>query len=150
MNEVVKKSFELRQKIKECEALIEAKKAEIAQLEADLAPIDQQLLEYIKKENVQELQFEKLFLNHVAKTTIGYTSDADVIAYLKENGYNKYVKTKVTESLDKTNLKKELKTNEVLKGNLDNFIVEKLTEYVVVTNEENHAKMIEHIESAKK
>ena len=150
LNENISKSYQLRQQIKDLENQEADIKARKAILESELDLIDSDLLAEIKTLGKQEIEANGLFLNHFKKVTVGYTSDSDVLKFLKDNGFNSLFKTKVTEALDKTAIKKELKTNEALKEALSQYIVEKLTEYVVVTDAENHQRMLEHIEEGSK
>lgn len=145
LTESINQSYELRQEIKkleEQEAEIKSKK-ELLQSELDL--VDSGLLEEIKKLGKEEVEADGLFLNHFKRVNIGYSDESEVLKYLKENGFSKLFKTKVTESLDKNAIKKELKTNNSLQEALSKYIVEKLSEYVTVTDTENHKKMLEHI-----
>jgi hypothetical protein len=146
LNESVNKSYQLRQQIKDLENQEADIKAKKALLEQELELVDSGLLDEIKRLDKSEIEVDGLFLNHFKRVNVGYTSDADVLKYLKDNGFTSLFKTKVTESLDKNAIKKELKTNTALQEALSKFIVEKLTEYVTVTDAENHAKMLEHIE----
>ena len=64
---------------------------------------------------------------------------------MKEKYDGKYIKTKITESLDKTNLKKAIKTDAALAKALEDMTVTNVTEYVVVQDIINNEKMLEHI-----
>lgn len=150
LKEDVNKSYNLRQEIKSIDEKMEELKKQKEELETQLDLVDLGLLNEIKILGKQEEEFDGLFLNYFKKSTVGYTSDSDVLKYLKDNGFTSLFKTKVTESLDKNAIKRELKTNEALKEALSQYIVEKLTEYVVVTDAENHQRMLEHIEEGKK
>ena len=148
--EKVTKAFNLRQEIKKLEEQAAAIKEQIAAVNAELEPIDADLLKAIKETGQDEIQFDNIYLNYFKKTNVGYSNEASVMTYLKENNLQKFVKTKTTETLDKAGLKKELKTNTKLKAALDPFVSESLTEYITVTSAENHGRMLEHIEAGSK
>lgn len=132
------------------EADMENLKFKINTLDADIEKHNEELLAELKSDGAAEyISDTGLYANVFKKENIGYTSDADVLKYLKENNYNEYVKTKITESLDKRPLSKALKTDEKLAAALEAMTVKTTTEYVVVTNAENHQKMLEHIEEGK-
>lgn len=122
--------------------------SQIKELEETIDKQKELLLEDMSDCSIDELEDtdNKLFANVFAKTNVGYTSDSDVLNALKGNGFTQYIKTKVTESLDKNALKKALKENETLKTLVNEFIKESVTRYVVVTTADNHTKMFEHID----
>lgn len=107
------------------------------------------LLTQMKNDKLEEYHDEEhnLFATVFTKVNVGYSNDNDVLAKLKDTEFAKFIKTKTTESLDKTPLKKELKTNTKLEELLKPLIVTTTTTYVVVTTGENHTKMLEHIEA---
>ena len=75
---------------------------------------------------------------------IAYSDEPAIISWLKENGYDKFIKT--TEALDKNPLKKEMKANKFLKFGLEPYLCEKTSVSVIVTNEASYKKMLEHME----
>ena len=102
-------------------------------------------------QNLNEKKFDsdKLVVSVVSKSNVGYKNENEVIKYLKENYNGNYIKVKTTESLDKTALKKAIKSDSVLKESLDPMIEETKTTYAVVTDFDNYEKMLEHIEAGK-
>lgn len=98
------------------------------------------LLNYVKDDNPVEVGDIVVQLCHT--TTTGYSDEAKVIAYLKEQQLTQFIK--VTEAIKKQDLNKELKINQTLKESLSPYTAAKTTDYVVVTDKENHAKMMEH------
>lgn len=149
MENLIKNIYQAKIKKEELEKKINDLKAEMEQVDNYIEECSNDLLNQMKTSETKMLEVENLVAETFSKENIGYTSDKDVLDYLKANGYNQYVKTKVTESLDKTPLKKAIKTDEVLAKGLDDLTVRTLTEYVVVTTKENHEKMLEHIEGKK-
>ena len=136
-------------KLKEVKEKLEADSASIAEeLKTVNSQIDlllKDLLDSFKKSDVNKLEFDNLVAEKFTKESIAYTSDADVVNYLKEKYAGKHIKTKITENLDKNSLKKAIKTDTELAEALEAMLVKTSTEYVVVTTAENHAKMLEHI-----
>ena len=147
--EGMKSAYALRKKKEELEAQVEKLKAEIDAIEDQLQTQNSQILAILKELKKDEVLEEGLYANLFSKEAIGYTSDKDVIAWLKANGYSSFVKSKVTESLDKNPLKKAIKADPKLAEALAGMTVRSTTEWVVVTDEENHAKMLEHIREGK-
>lgn len=150
LQENIKSSYALKKEKEALEAQLEALKERIDELDARINAYNSDILNTLKEEDADEAFFEGLYANLFSKSNIGYTSEKDVIDYLKTSGYVEFVKVKTTESIDKTSLKKELKTNRALADALNSYIVKSVTEWVVVTDEENHTKMLEHIEENKK
>lgn len=141
INELQEEIESINDQIEELKQKVSFKQTTVEQLKKDLLSdmYASGTVEYFDEEN-------KLYANVFSKSNIAYTSDNDVINKLKELGYDQFIKTKTTESLDKTPLKKELKTNADLKKELDQYVIEATTTYVTVTSDENHRKMLEHIE----
>ena len=141
INELQEEIESINDQIEELKQKVSFKQTTVEQLKKDLLNdmYASGTVEYFDEEN-------KLYANVFSKSNIAYTSDNDVINKLRELGYDQFIKTKTTESLDKTPLKKELKTNADLKKELDQYVIEATTTYVTVTTDENHKKMLEHIE----
>lgn len=149
LQENIKSAHALNQEKKAIEQEIQNLKDRLAEIETELGVHNSEIMTSLKEQEVSEVESEGVFANLFRRENVGYTSDADVIAFLKTNGYSKFIKTKTVETLDKNPLKKELKTNAQLAEDLAPLVVKTLTEYVVVTDAENHAKMLEHIEENK-
>ena len=149
VNALMELIYEKKQVKEYLESQIASAKTNMDKLDTEISSLSEELLAELKAGEVSEYINNGLFANVFAKENIGYTSDEAVLKYLKENNYSEYVKTKVTESLDKRPLNKALKTDKKLAAALEAMTVKTTTEYVVVTNEENHQKMLEHIEEGK-
>lgn len=80
-------------------------------------------------------------------TSIGYQNDDALIGYLSENGLSEFLKTTV--AIKKRELSAEIKKNDALREALAEYTSPKVTEYVVVTSPEKHARMLEHISDSK-
>ena len=150
MEKLIKEIFELQTKKKSLEAEQESVKTEITNIDNEISEKQKVLLEQMKSAETKEIDLGDIVATTFSKENISYTDEKDVLKYLKEHNYTTLITTKTTESLNKNNLKKELKTNEELKQALDSMTITKLTEWVVVTDKENHIKMMEHIEENKK
>lgn len=149
MENLIKNIHSAKEKRDSIEKQINDLKAELDQIDNYIEECSNDLLKQMKSSETKVLEVENLVAETFSKEDVGYTSDKDVLEYLKSNGYNQYIRTKVTESLDKNPLKKAIKTDEALAKGLDNLTIKTLTEYVVVTTKENHQKMLEHIEGKK-
>lgn len=132
---------------------IAKKKEEVLELEKvitnDLEIAKEKLLALITDDSAVKYDEAGLVAQRFHRANVAYTKDSDVVNWLKANFDGKFVRTKVTESLDKTPLKKELKINTVLQEGLKDFIVNNTTDYIVVTTEGNYAKMLEHMDESK-
>ena len=111
-----------------------------------------ELLAEAKAANIKDEKLGKYFLTYFSKEDITWLDDAGLLKKLQENNATDFIKvtTKVTTSVDKNALKKAFKANESLKEEYKDYYGSKLIEYVTVTTEENHTKMLEHIEEGKK
>ena len=117
----------------------------------EMEEMKSQLLKLMKEDSEVELHDDDLVAHCFQKSEFSYGDEKALLNKLQEMQLNAYIKvtTKTTTSIDKNALKKELKTNAKLKEDLKDFVGDKLTEYVVVTTEEKHQRMLEHIEESK-
>ncbi len=147
VEKLIQDIYKLKQSIAAKEYTITALKANITEESAEVEKLSEELLSELKSSNthVYELADKQLVAEKFARENVGYTSESDVLNWLKTNLNGQFIKTKVTESLDKNALKKALKKDENLAKHLEAMTVKNITEYVVVTDFENHQKMLEHI-----
>ncbi len=150
MNELIRQIFELQNQADIWEQKEKEAKEQKENIQKEINSKKELLLKSMKESDSKEISLEDMFANLFSKENISYTSEKDVLKYLKENNYNDLITVKTTESLNKNNLKKALKTNQELNKALESMTVKTITEWVVVTDRENHTKMLEHIEENKK
>jgi hypothetical protein len=138
--------------IAQAEEAVKAGQELLNLMQEQKAKIAAKLLVMVKERNIKDEKVNDLFVTYFSKEDITWLDDAGLLKKLQENGANEFIKvvTKTTTSIDKNALKKAFKTNEALKESYKNFYGTKLTEYVAVTTEENHSKMLEHIEEGYK
>lgn len=110
------------------------------------AKIFSKLLSLAKEKNIKDEKVNDLFVTYFSKEDVTWLDDNGLLAALKKNGAKEFIKTVTTtkETVDKNALKKAFKTDETLKEAYKSFYGNKLTEYVTVTTEENHQKMLMH------
>lgn len=139
--------YALRLQKEALEKQIEELKSQVVELESQIDPLNQEILNDIDEQGVVELIFEDddLTINKFSKETKGY-NEVETIKYLKEHNLP-FINVK--ETLNKKDLNKELKTNKELEESLKPLYEIKTTSWVVVTNLENHTKMLEHINEGK-
>ena len=137
-----------KQEKEDAEAML---KAEIAYLDDQIKLLSQDLLTELTIDNQKSFVWEEadLVAEKFTREDISYTSDSDVLQYLKEKYNGQYIKTKISEALDKNALKKAIKADVTLASALEAMTVKTKTEYVVVTTSEKHALMLEHINAAR-
>ena len=145
LNKLIRTIYNLKREKENAEKVIAGLKLKISDLDENIDSLSNTLLKEMQGSEIEELNFEELVATVFKRENIGYKSDEDVLKYLKENYDGKYIKTKITESLDKTNLKKAIKTDTVLAKALEDMTTTSVTEYVVVQDIINHEKMLEHI-----
>lgn len=150
MEELIKQIFYLEKSKKDKEEEQTKLKEDISNLDIQIQEKKKLLLEAMKEAKSEEITTEDIVATYFSKENISYTSDKDVLTYLKENNYNDLITTKTTESLNKNALKKALKTDTGLNEALESMTIKSLTEWVVVTDSETHQKMLEHIEENSK
>lgn len=140
----IKEIFELQQKrdslLSEIEVLSQSEKS----LEEKITQKRQDLLLLMEKSGEKSAKFDGLVAAVFETKNVGYTDEKKVQEFLKEN-YSHLIRVKTTESIDKVNLKKELKTNSELSEKLSGMTSEQITKYVVVTDEEKYNEMMKHI-----
>ena len=148
IDQLIEDIFNLKTKEKSNESILDNMKENISKDKEQIENLSKELL--LELNNINETQYEildkKLVAQKFSKESVGYSDEAAVIAYLKEKYQANYIKTKITESLDKNALKKALKKDENLAKYLEDMTVRNTTEYVVVTDFENYQKMLEHID----
>ncbi len=138
----------LLKSLEEQKALLEEN---IKKVTAEREDVFTDLLEETKKANIKDQKLGDYFLTYFSKEDVTWLDDAGLLKKLQENQALQFIKvtTKTTTSIDKTALKKAFKLDENLKQQYKQFYGSKMIEYVTVTNEENHTKMLEHISSNK-
>lgn len=148
IKDIYELSTAIESKTKEAEAL----KENISFLTSEMEEAKSQLLKLMKEDEDTELYGDDLVAHYFKKSEFSYGDEKALLSKLQEMNLNQYIKvtTKTTTSIDKNTLKKDLKTKEDLKESLKDFVGDRVIEYVVVTTEENHQKMLEHIEESKK
>lgn len=147
LNEKIKKVYELKTKQEEIQAKQEELKQQLNDLAQEQETLSNEILVEMKTNNVSEQDTDNLVAQYFSKNEFSYGDEKLLLAKLKELSLDKFIKTvtKTTTSIDKNALKKAFKTNDSLREQYKDFYGTKLTEYVTVTTEENHAKMLEHI-----
>ena len=144
LNEKIKKVYELKTKQEEIQAKQEELKQQLNDLAQEQEKLSSEILVEMKTNNVSEQDTDNLVAQYFSKNEFSYGDEKLLLSKLKELSLDKFIKTvtKTTTSIDKNNLKKELKVDADLK--------ETLKDYVGVTTKENHEKMLEHIDNSKK
>ena len=145
LNKLIRTIYNLKREKENAERVVADLKLKIADLDENIDSLSSTLLREMQSSETKELKIDELVATVFKRENIGYKSDEDVLKYLKENYDGKYIKTKITESLDKTNLKKAIKTDAALAKALEDMTVTNVTEYVVVQDIINNEKMLEHI-----
>lgn len=148
INDIYSMSKEIEEKTQQMAKL----KEEIEALTTSVDANKDSLLALMKEDNDVELHGDDLVAHYFKKSEFSYGDEKALLSKLQEMNLSQYIKvtTKTTTSIDKNVLKKDLKIKEDLKESLKDFVGDRVTEYVVVTTEENHQKMLEHIEESKK
>lgn len=149
MQNLIKDIYELNSKRDALESTLTKLKNDLNDLDSIIEDKRSLLLLKLKEANCEEFESGELVGFKQSKKNVGYSSEADVISVLKTSHDGKYIKTKITESIDKNALKKALKSDNYLLASLEPYISNTDTEYVVVTTKENRAKMLEHINESK-
>ena len=152
LNEKIKKVYELKTKQEEIQAKQEELKQQLNELAQEQEKLSSEILVEMKTNNVSEQDTDNLVAQYFSKNEFSYGDEKLLLSRLQELSLDKFIKTvtKTTTSIDKNNLKKELKVNANLKETLKDYVGDRLVEYVVVTTKENHEKMLEHIDNSKK
>ena len=152
LNEKIKKVYELKTKQEEIQAKQEELKQQLNELAQEQEKLSSEILVEMKTNNVSEQDTDNLVAQYFSKNEFSYGDEKLLLSRLQELSLDKFIKTvtKTTTSIDKNNLKKELKVNADLKETLKDYVGDRLVEYVVVTTKENHEKMLEHIDNSKK
>lgn len=120
-------------------------KNQIAALDIELNNHRSELEMQLKISGINEIEYDNLVAFIQTRNTTGYKSESDIIRILKESRDSQYIKTKVSESIDKNALKKALKTDSELIELLDPYIQKGTSDVLIVTTVENKIKMLEHI-----
>lgn len=140
--EKINKVFELESFADSKEAEKKAIDAEIKAARNEADEIKTELLKEFLENNVNEKDVGDVVASIGVTSTTGYDDEEAVKKYLSDNGFNDFLKVEV--SIKKKELNKELKDNAALKEAINPFISTKQTKYLVVTDRENHEKMLEH------
>lgn len=123
-----------------------------AELQKRLDELNTEILTEMINSGQKEIETEDhIFATHYSRTEFTYGDEKALLNHLKEYGLDEYVnyKTTTTVSINKNALKKDLKAKPELKESLKEFVGDKTTDYVIVTNAETRQKMLEHMEEGK-
>lgn len=147
MDELIKQIYAMRQKKEDYEKDLEQLKTLISDLDKSISNLSDQLLSQMQSANMTEYMSDDIVAVKFKRSNIGYTDDSLVLKYLKDNYQGQYIRTKISESLDKIALKKAIKDDSKLADDLNSMIIDKSTEYVVVTSKDSYDKMKGHIDN---
>ena len=128
MEELIKQIFHLERSKKDREEELAKLKEDISNLDILIQEKKKLLLDAMKEAKSFEITTDDIVASYFSKENISYTSDKDVLDYLKQNNYNDLITTKTTEALNKNALKKALKTDNTLNEVLENMTIKSLTE----------------------
>lgn len=140
--EKINKVFELESFADFREGEKKAIEEEIKAARNEANGIKAELLKEFLENNINEKEVGDVIASIGVTSTTGYDDEEAVKKYLSDNGFNDFLKVEV--SIKKKELNKELKDNAALKEAINPFISTKQTKYLVVTDRENHEKMLEH------
>lgn len=143
LNEAIAQSYGLKGRIEALKAQRDALDAEIKELEASKQDCDSEIVEGLKAMGVTEFAYEDCFANLMRRESLSYDDPDAVIGYLEANGRPELVRVK--KELNKAAINKAIKTDGELAKYLAGMASKKVTEYVVLTDAESHAKMLEHL-----
>lgn len=150
IDELIEIIYDAQLKKDRAEEILNNTKGNISLLDTIIEESKQELLSLIDNDDVIYCTTdENKLVRRFHKTTTGYTNENDVIKWLKDNSKSDLIKVKTTESLNKNELKKQLKSDTTLQEGLKPFILNGTTDYVVVTDKDNYEKMLEHINEGK-
>lgn len=141
----LKEIFDLKKQKEKIDSDIASLQQESKTIDAKIEELNAILLSELTEMEATEYAEGDFVAAKFSRQNVGYKNEADVINYLKNNLNSQYIKTKITESIDKVALKKALKSDTTLSEALDDMMYTTATEYVVVTDIENYKKMLEHI-----
>lgn len=142
----IQKRDALEKEITSLEENLKNKKEELKKFDANIDSLKADLLAEMNSIFYDNLECGDVIAKKFTRENITYSSDAEVLTYLKEHEHPELIRVKVTESLDKNALKKALKTDEQLSKDLEGLTKKETTEYLVVTTKEKYIKMLEHID----
>lgn len=139
--------YDLKKSKEDKEKIIKDNTDEVKKLDDNIDTLSKNLLLIFNTANEKIYKWEEkdLVAQKFSRENIGYTSENDVLTYLKNNYNAQYIKTKITESLDKNALKKAIKTDTQLSTALEAMTVKSTSEFIVVTDSKNYQLMLEHI-----
>lgn len=146
--EKANKAYELKSEYAEIEKQKKELDEKAKALEAEIDEINASLLSDMKANGAIESKVGDVYVNLMRRESIGYDDPDAVLGYLEANGLGNLIRVK--RELDKKAINKEVKCNGALAEALAGMTSKKVTEYVVVTDSENHRKMLEHIEGSRK
>lgn len=150
MTELIKRIYELKEQIGDNESKMAELKSANAILESEYDELSAQLLAEMKEQDKAEVSVDDLVAQYFCKSEFSYGDEKALLNYFIDKGMTDYITLKTSQSLNKAALKKDLKTNESLKESLKDYVGDRKVEYVVVTTEEKHQRMLEHIEDTMK
>lgn len=141
--------MQLKSNKSELETQIKNLNETITDIDSKINSYEKLLMDLMIQNNLNELKStaENIFATKFSKASASYSNEPAIIDILKNRFNGICLKEKYSVAIDKNSLKKAVKENSELAESLSSYMEPKVTEYVVVTSAENHAKMLEHIEA---
>ena len=109
MEELIKEIYQLKQQKKDLEKEQEDIKSKVNTIDTEIEGKQKLLLEKMKASDKKVVDLGDIVAETFSKENISYKDDKDVLKYLKDYNYTSLISTKITESINKNNLKKEFR-----------------------------------------
>lgn len=148
LEEKIKKIHELKTIVANKDSEKKTLEGEIKNLNSEIETLTSELLVDLDAIKADTYEVEDLVAYTAVNSSTGYVSEDSVLNYLKENGYDEFIK--VTTAIKKKELNAALKTNAALKEAISGFITTVNTRYATVSTKDNNVKRLEHIAESKK
>lgn len=144
-NELIKEIYNLKAEKAKIEEEMEKSKERLKVLTELIDERSDSLLYDMLNENVDYTENDNIVAKRMARKSIKYSNEQDILADLKENYEGKFIRTKTTETLDKMGFKKAIKNDKEFSEKMSKYICTTDEPFVVVTSKENYNLMMEHL-----
>lgn len=116
-------------------------------LETTLEELRYEITKELKEKSLDSFITNNQFIAvYSEKLSTTWVNELEIKNKLKANGYDKFIKPKLTESLDKNAIKKALKIDSKLHNLIGPSIIQEPKSTAIITTVENYQKMISEIQ----
>ena len=148
MNELINNFYKLKEEKESIDQHIKELKQQSDSLACMLDDLRNQITSKLREQSLESFTTDQNYIAvYSEKLSTTWVDEEQIKKQLLENGYEKFLKSKTTQSLDKNAIKKALKTDSELYKLVANSIVQEPKQSALITTVENYEKMLSEMQN---